>query len=229
MSIYTAQLIPTDAFQWAEKFYKVKAGTGTVETGAALQAARLRADALMRVDSDERPSVLEAGEWKFDADHLKQVNRVIDEFLDNSARGQIRQLADRSRQEGQPPHSITGQWFTEEQYDRLRRLLDQTDVPDQLLVACYVWLEAHEFAQAAYLLSVSRTLPPPDFANFTQTAEEHAADLRFIEQYNGSEFAVIGPRRRCLGGYGRGTSTDGGSEARAVNDGTGLLCYHMPC
>ena len=177
MSIYTAQPIPTDAFQWAEKFYKVKAGT--VETGAALQAARLRADALMRVDSDERLSVLESGEWKFDADHLKQVNRVIDEFLDNSARGQIRQLADRSRQEGQPPHSITGQWFTEEQYDRLRRLLDQTDVPDQLLVACYVWLEAHELAQAAYLLSVNRTLPPPDFANFAQTAEEHAADLRF--------------------------------------------------
>ena len=165
MSIYTAQPIPTDVFQWAEKFYKVKAGTGTVETGAALQAAKLRADALMRVDSDERLSVLESGEWKFDADHLKQVNRVIDEFLDNSARSQIRQLADRSRQEGQPPHSTTGQWFTEEQYDRLRRLLDQTDVPDQLLVACYVWLEAHEFAQAA--LPAERE-PYPATARFRQ-------------------------------------------------------------
>ena len=50
MSIYTAQPIPTDGLQWAEKFYRVKAGTA--ETGAALQAARTRANALMRVDSD---------------------------------------------------------------------------------------------------------------------------------------------------------------------------------
>ena len=177
MSIYTAQPIPTDGLQWAEKFYRVKAGTA--ETGAALQAARTRANALMRVDSDQRLSVLESGEWQFDADHLKQVNRLIDEFLDDSSKGQIRQLADQCRQEGQPPYTIAGQWFTEEQYDRLRLLLDQTDVPDQLLVACYAWLEAHELAQAAYLLSVNRALPPPDFTNFTQTAEEHAADLRF--------------------------------------------------
>ena len=194
MSIYTAQPIPTDEFQWAEKFFQVK--TGTVEIGAALQAARARTSALMRVDSDARASVLESGEWQFDDEHLKQVNAVIDEFLDDSTRGQIRQLADRCRQEGQPPYTIAGQWLTQEQYDRLRRLLDQTDVPDQLIVACYARLEAHDLAQAAYLLSVNRPLPPPDFANFAQTAEERAADLRFANSRHNKANRNLGGRSR---------------------------------
>ena len=54
-------------------------------------------------------------------------------------------------------------------------------MPDQLLVACHVWLEAHELAQAVYMLAKNRRLPPPDFSNFSQTAEEIEGDLRFVD------------------------------------------------
>ncbi len=73
------------------------------------------------------------------------------------------------------------EWFTEERYDRLRELLDATEVPDQLLVACYAWLEVHELAQAAYLLAKNRRLPQPDFSNFGQTPEEIEGDLRSVD------------------------------------------------
>ena len=53
-------------------------------------------------------------------------------------------------------------------------------MPDQLLVACYVWLEVHELAQATHLLAKNRQLPQPDFSNFNQTPEEIERDLRFV-------------------------------------------------
>ena len=53
-------------------------------------------------------------------------------------------------------------------------------MPDQLLVACYAWLEVHELAQAAYLLAKNRQLTQPDFSNFSQTPEEIEGDLRFV-------------------------------------------------
>lgn len=117
----------------------------------------------------------------FRNDHLRQVNRVMDAFLDGAARQDVRRLAAQCLEEDGSPHHVVGQWFTEARCDRLRDLLNATEVPDHLLVACYAWLEVHELAQAAYLLAKNRRLPQPDFSNFSQTPEEIEGDLRFVD------------------------------------------------
>ena len=163
---------------WAERFFPTSGAP--VKEVEALAAARHRAEALFHTDADERLAYMESPEWGFSADHLRQVNGVMDEFLDVSARREVRRLAAHCLEEDGSPPGIAGQWFTGEKFDKLRDLLDTTDVPDQLLVACYVWLEVHELAQAAYLLAQNRKLPQPDFTNFSQTPDEMEGDLRFI-------------------------------------------------
>ena len=122
---------------------------------------------------------MESPEWSFSADDLRKVNRMMDAFLDGAARREVRRLAAQCLEEDGSPHSVAGQWFTEARCDRLRNLLNATDVPDQMLVACYAWLEVHELAQAAYLLAKNRRLLQPDFSSFSQTPKEIEGDLRF--------------------------------------------------
>lgn len=172
-------LEPSVSLQWAEKFYP--SDGALVTKAAAIAAARHRAEALLRTDLDERLAYMESPEWNFSVDDLGQVNRVMDAFLDATARREVRRLAAQYLGEDDSPHNVAGHWFTEEHYDRLRELLDATEVPDQLLVACYAWLEVHELAQAAYLLAKNRRLPQPDFSNFSQTPEEIAGDLRSVD------------------------------------------------
>ena len=178
MTIPTAMLEPNVSLQWAEKLHP---SDGAPDTKDSAVAARHRAEALLRTDPDERLTYMESPERGFSADHLRQENRVMDAFLDGAARGEVRRLAARCLEEDGVLHHVAGQWFTEGRYDRLRELLDETEVPDRLLVACYAWLEVHELAQAAYLLAQNRRLPQPDFSNFSQTPEEIEGDLRFVD------------------------------------------------
>ena len=133
--------------QTIAQVYRFYASAGVpVTKEAAAAAARQRAEALFYTDPDERLAYMESPEWNFSDDHLRQVNRVMDEFLDVTARREVRRLAGQCLEVDDSPHSIAGRWFTEEKYDGLRELLDTTEVPDQLLVACYAWLEVHELA-----------------------------------------------------------------------------------
>ena len=118
--------------------------------------------------------------WSFNTDHIRQVNRAVDEFLDTIAKREIRRIAARGLDTDKSPEAIVDQWFTEEQRDRLGRLLDDTEVPDRLLVACYAWLEAHKTAEAAQLLHLHRSRPRPDSDRSAQTPEERAEDLRSV-------------------------------------------------
>lgn len=179
MTISSAMLEPSVSLRWAEQFHSSDGAPVTRE--AAIAAARRRAEALFHTDPDERLAYMESPEWGFSANHLRQVNGVMDAFLDGAARREVRRLAAGCLEEDGSPHSVAGRWFTEERYDRLRELLNETEVPDQLLVVCYVWLEVHELAQAAYLLANNRRLPQPDFNNFSQTPEEIEGDLRFVD------------------------------------------------
>ena len=154
---------------------------GPIKRTEALVAARHRAEAMCHTDADERLAYMESPDWGFSADDLRQVNGVMDRFPDVTARRELRQLAARCMEEEVSPHDIGVRWFTEERFDELRDLLDTTEVPDQLLVACYVWLEVHELAQAAHLLALNRKLPQPDFTNFSQTPDEIEGDLRIID------------------------------------------------
>ena len=178
MTLPATMLEPSATPWWAERFLAMSGAP--VKKVAALAAARHRAVALFQTSADERLAYMESPQWGFSADHLLQVNGVMDEFLDLSARREVRQLAAHCLEEDGSPPSIADQWFTEERFDELRDLLDTTNVPDRLLVACYAWLEVHELAQAAYLLAQNRKLPQPDFTNFSQTPDEIEGDLRFI-------------------------------------------------
>ena len=88
-------------------------------------------------------------------------------------------LSPKAREGSFPPTTIAKQWFMEIGCNRLLELLDETDLPDRMVVACCAWLEIHDVSRGAHLLHQSRTMPKPDFANFKQTQEEREADLRF--------------------------------------------------
>ena len=117
--------------------------------------------------------------WNLTTDHLRQVNGVFEKLLDAPARTQIRDLVAQGAPEGASPATIAKQWFMEIGCNRLLELLDETDLPDRMVVACCAWLEIHDASHGAYLLHQSRTMPKPDFVNFKQTPEEREADLRF--------------------------------------------------
>ena len=57
-----------------------------------MAVARHRAEALFSMDPDERLAYMESPEWGFSADHLRQVNHVMDAFLDVGARREVRRL-----------------------------------------------------------------------------------------------------------------------------------------
>ena len=144
MTIPATLLEPSAAIPWAERFHPSDGETVTREEATA--AAHHRADALFSTDPDESLAYMESPEWNFSVEHLRQVNCVMNEFLDATARREVRRLAAQCLEEDDSPYGIAGQWFTDEKYDHLRELLDTTEVPDQLLVACYAWLEVHELA-----------------------------------------------------------------------------------
>ena len=144
------------------------------------ETARSYLETLARVHRDDRFRFLQSDVWGFSTDYARQVNSVVDEFLDVSARRQIRQLAGQALADGQPYQSVMAQWFTDEQNDRLWQIVGQTEVPDKALLACYAFLEALEGARASYLLQTHRSQPRPDFSGFAQTPEEIAEDLRLV-------------------------------------------------
>ena len=144
MTLPATMLEPSATPSWAEGFFPTSGAP--IEKVEALAAARRRAEALFHTDADERLAYMESPEWGFSADHLRQVNGVMDEFLGATARREVRRLAAQRVEEDGSAHGIAGQWFTEERFDELRDLLDTTEVPDRLLAACYAWLEVHELA-----------------------------------------------------------------------------------
>lgn len=178
MSTSTAQFDPGLIRQRAEQIYTL--GQPQRRSEAAIAAAEARLGALVRIDPDDRLSYLMSDSWGFNTDHIRQVNRVVDEFLDTIAKREIRRIAAQMLSADKSPEAIVDQWFTEKQRDRLDRFLDGTEVPDRLMVACYAWLEAHGAAEAARLLHLHRRRPRPDFDRFAQTPEERAEDLRSV-------------------------------------------------
>ena len=178
MTTSTAQFDPRLNRQRAEKICTL--GQPQRSSEAAIAAAEARLGALVQIDPDDRLSYLMSESWGFNTDHIRQVNRVVEEFLDTIAKREIRRIAAQMLSADKSPEAIVDQWLTEEKRDRLGRLLDDTEVPDRLMVACYAWLEAHKIAEAARLLHLHRSRPRPDFDRFTQTPDERAEDLRSV-------------------------------------------------
>ena len=177
MTTSQAQPSPIDALPGAEHFL---AAPGNPEAWKCAQEdSRERIEALLQVDPDYRLALLESPPWNFTTEHLRQVNRVFDKLIDARGRAQIRDLVAQGAPEGVSPDTIAKQWFIEKGCNRLLELLDETDLPDRMAVACCAWLEIHDVSHGDHLLHQSRTMPTPDFADFKQTPEEREADLRF--------------------------------------------------
>jgi hypothetical protein len=178
MRLSTAQIDPTRNLQWVGEIVEPSITAGATDTAVA--AAESRVNALVRIGPEDRLGFLGSIEWGFNGDHIRQVNWVLDEFLDTSAKREIRRIAAQVFDIEKATQAIVDQWFTEEQRDRLIRLLDSTEVPDRMTVACYAWLEIHEAALAAHLLHMHRIRPRPDWDGFTQRPTERAEDLRSV-------------------------------------------------
>ena len=136
-------------------------------------------DILAKAHPDDRLSFLMSEECGFNTDHIRQVTRVANEFLDASAKRRVRELAGQALDDGESPQTVVDQWFTNEQRDRLRQILNSLEVPDTFMVACYLWLKIHDTARASYLRHLHRRRPRPDFASFKRTPEERVDDLRW--------------------------------------------------
>ena len=177
MTTSETQPSPIDALPGTEHFL---AAPGNPEARKCAQEdSRARIEALLQVDPDYRLALLESLPWSFSTDHLRQVNRVFNGLLDAPARAQIRDLVAQGTPEGASPDTIAKQWFIDKGCNRLLELLDETDLPDRMVVACCAWLETRDVSHGAHLLHHSRTMPKHDFADFKQTPEEREADLRF--------------------------------------------------
>ena len=162
---------------WAERFGNSQETSNPKDD--AKEAVRLRAELLLETDPDSRLSLLASPEWEFNEEHLRQVNTVVETFIDTSTRRQLKEMARHCLDSNDNPFSIVHKWLTEEKYEMLGRMVSQTTVPDRLMTFCYAWLEVYETAMAIYVLEGQRRSPKPDFENFEQTAEEHEGDRRF--------------------------------------------------
>ena len=118
--------------------------------------------------------------WSFSTDHLRQVNRSLQRAPGCPCESpNQRPCCPSASPEGASPDTIAKQWFIDKGCNRLLELLDETDLPDRMVVACCAWLETRDVSHGAHLLHHSRTMPKHDFADFKQTPEEREADLRF--------------------------------------------------
>ena len=165
------------ATAWAERFRNSQETSNSKDD--AEKAVRLRTELLLNTDPDDRLSLLESPDWKFKEEHLRQINTVVETFIDAHARRQLKEMANHCLDSRDNAFTIFRKWLTEDKYETLGQMVSQTTVPDHLMTFCYAWLEASETAMAIYVLESHRRMPKPDFENFEQTAEEHEADRRF--------------------------------------------------
>ena len=178
MSTTNPDFAPTLDLRWAEEMHTL--GSSPPSTAAATIASHQdRLDALTKAHPDDRLHFLMSAECGFNTEHIRQVTRAAGEVLDTSAKRRIRELVSQALDDGGSPKTVVDQWFTDEQRDRLRRILNNLEVPDTFMVACYLWLKIHDTAHASYLRHLRRRQPRPDFASLKRTPGERADDLRW--------------------------------------------------
>ena len=143
------------------------------------EAITIRTELLLQTDPDDWLSILKSPEWQFNEEHLRQVNNLVETFIDAAARRQIKEMANHCLDREDLPFTIARQWLTDENCEMLGRMVSQTTVPDPLMTFCYAWLKVYDTAMATYSLEALRRKPKPGFENFEQTPEEHDSDRRF--------------------------------------------------
>ena len=168
-----------NAKAWAEKFRNSQQDSTCGRD--AEDAIRFRTELLLETDPDDLLSLLASPQWAFDDGHLRQVNDVLDAFINARARQQLKEVANRCLDSQDDPFTVLQDWLNEEKSETLGQMINAITVPDRLITFCYAWLEVYEIARAIYTLERHRRMPALDFENWEHTAEEHESDRRFAK------------------------------------------------
>ena len=146
----------------------------------AMEAARQHIVNLLMSDPDDRLDYLQQAAPSLTEDHLDQIVIATDRWLNDQARDRLRTLVQRRFDDSDSPADILIDWLTPEEVQRLVELLDEPSFPDTTLALCYAICEALGVARAAYFIHGERVNRKTDFTRVSQTPEETAADLRFV-------------------------------------------------
>ena len=114
----TAMLLDNpSATAWAEKLDSNE--NAAASNSEVREELKLRMDLLTSTYPDERPMLLESAQWQFKEEHLRQVNTVVETFIDETARQQLRDMAKQCLDRDDHPFTIAQKWLTEERTDIL--------------------------------------------------------------------------------------------------------------
>ena len=135
---------------------------------------------VLHTDSDERLDFLMAVNPALTEDHLEQIVRTTDLWLDDEAMNRIRAIARRCFDDQTNPKDMIIEWNSPEEIERLVALLSETSMPDKILNLCYTISAAYDKLFAAYFIHGDRKSRQVDFSSIEQSPEEIAEDLRFV-------------------------------------------------
>ena len=131
-------------------------------------------------DSDERLDFLISVNPALTENHLEQIVRTTEVWLDDEAMNRIRAIARRCFDDQTNPQDMITEWNSSAEIERLVALLSETSIPDKTLSMCYTISTAYEKLFAAYFIHGDRKSRQVDFSSIEQSAEEIAEDLRFV-------------------------------------------------
>ena len=135
---------------------------------------------VLTTDSDERLDFLTSVNPALTENHLEQIVRTTDLWLDDEAMNRIRAIARRSFDDQTNPQDMIIEWNSPEEIERRVALLSETSIPDKTLSLCYTISAAYDKLYAAYFIHGDREKRQADFSSIEQTGEEIAEDLRFV-------------------------------------------------
>ena len=135
---------------------------------------------VLTTDSDERLDFLMAVNPALTENHLEQIVRTTDLWLDDEAMNRIRAIARRCFDDQTNPQDMIIEWNSPEEIERLVALLSETSMPDKILSLCYTISAAYDKLFVAYFIHGDRKSRQVDFSSIEQSPEEIAEDLRFV-------------------------------------------------
>ena len=146
-------------------------------------AARIRlaevAVSLLTMEPEQRLDSLGLVNPALTENHLDEIARKTEEWLDSEARERIRTKAIECYEMKSDPKLIVINWNTEMEVERLVELLVKTSIPDKNLAICYAMARATEICMATFTIHAERQKRSTEPDTITQTPDEIAADLRF--------------------------------------------------
>ena len=135
---------------------------------------------VLTTDSDERLDFLISVNPALTENHLEQIVRTTELWLDDEAMNRIRAIARRCFDDQTNPQDMITEWNSSAEIEQLVALLSETSIPDKTLSMCYTISAAYDKLFAAYFIHGDRKSRRVDFSSVEQSAEEIAEDLRFV-------------------------------------------------